>query len=116
MARPSAVSPPAVQNPRSTRPSPKPLSTPSSRNKARRIPSRLRFKRSEFRAQQKAPWPGNSWAFASPVRGSLPLPFRNRHAGHDLLLIRSEEHTSELQSPCNLVCRLLLEKKKKEYL
>src|SRR5256885_13960491 len=30
-----------------------------------------------------------------------------RHVG------RSEEHTSELQSPCNLVCRLLLEKKKK---
>src|SRR2546426_6656357 len=28
---------------------------------------------------------------------------------------RSEEHTSELQSPCNLVCRLLLEKKKKKY-
>src|SRR3989454_2549238 len=28
-------------------------------------------------------------------------------------LVRSEEHTSELQSPCNLVCRLLLEKKKK---
>src|SRR5256885_9640333 len=27
-------------------------------------------------------------------------------------LLRSEEHTSELQSPCNLVCRLLLEKKK----
>src|SRR2546426_8220569 len=29
-------------------------------------------------------------------------------------LMRSEEHTSELQSPCNLVCRLLLEKKKKK--
>src|SRR2546426_2336416 len=29
-----------------------------------------------------------------------------------VLLERSEEHTSELQSPCNLVCRLLLEKKK----
>src|SRR5256885_2533657 len=28
------------------------------------------------------------------------------------LMKRSEEHTSELQSPCNLVCRLLLEKKK----
>src|SRR2546426_5432486 len=28
------------------------------------------------------------------------------------LSLRSEEHTSELQSPCNLVCRLLLEKKK----
>src|SRR5256885_10366547 len=34
---------------------------------------------------------------------------RIRRAG----LGRSEEHTSELQSPCNLVCRLLLEKKKK---
>src|ERR1022692_2190364 len=30
------------------------------------------------------------------------------------LPIRSEEHTSELQSPCNLVCRLLLEKKKQQ--
>src|SRR2546426_5185293 len=30
-----------------------------------------------------------------------------------MCLVRSEEHTSELQSPCNLVCRLLLEKKKK---
>src|SRR5688500_14274490 len=29
------------------------------------------------------------------------------------MLVRSEEHTSELQSPCNLVCRLLLEKKNK---
>src|SRR5256885_3655441 len=28
---------------------------------------------------------------------------------------RSEEHTSELQSPCNLVCRLLLEKKKNKH-
>src|SRR5256885_3392794 len=39
-------------------------------------------------------------------------------AGHASLIrpienARSEEHTSELQSPCNLVCRLLLEKKKK---
>src|SRR2546426_5983886 len=29
--------------------------------------------------------------------------------------LRSEEHTSELQSPCNLVCRLLLEKKKRQH-
>src|SRR2546426_8592159 len=40
-----------------------------------------------------------------------------RPAGHRLrgrarTAARSEEHTSELQSPCNLVCRLLLEKKK----
>src|SRR2546426_4052593 len=34
--------------------------------------------------------------------------------GHRLTGKRSEEHTSELQSPCNLVCRLLLEKKKKK--
>src|SRR5256885_10463582 len=32
---------------------------------------------------------------------------------HKNNFLRSEEHTSELQSPCNLVCRLLLEKKKK---
>src|SRR5215467_6123535 len=31
----------------------------------------------------------------------------------ETVTLRSEEHTSELQSPCNLVCRLLLEKKKK---
>src|SRR5256885_13304052 len=33
-------------------------------------------------------------------------------AVHQFRVSRSEEHTSELQSPCNLVCRLLLEKKK----
>src|SRR5690348_17635126 len=31
----------------------------------------------------------------------------------DVIIVRSEEHTSELQSPVHLVCRLLLEKKKK---
>src|SRR5256885_10596412 len=31
-------------------------------------------------------------------------------------VLRSEEHTSELQSPCNLVCRLLLEKKKNNHI
>src|SRR5205807_10432697 len=35
------------------------------------------------------------------------------HSG-GFYVVRSEEHTSELQSPCNLVCRLLLEKKKKD--
>src|SRR5256885_4931795 len=39
------------------------------------------------------------------------LPFQA--ASNALVGRRSEEHTSELQSPCNLVCRLLLEKKKK---
>src|SRR5256885_9183265 len=48
-------------------------------------------------------------------RGSA---LRGRAGADDLpdtgiVLTRSEEHTSELQSPCNLVCRLLLEKKNK---
>src|SRR2546426_3802698 len=38
---------------------------------------------------------------------------RNLQARLILGIQRSEEHTSELQSPCNLVCRLLLEKKKR---
>src|SRR5256885_12941876 len=40
----------------------------------------------------------------------LVLATRNEHK----LRERSEEHTSELQSPCNLVCRLLLAKKKNQ--
>src|SRR5256885_12158957 len=41
------------------------------------------------------------------------LPRRAARDGDDAQeLLRSEEHTSELQSPCNLVCRLLLETKK----
>src|SRR5256885_8521805 len=40
------------------------------------------------------------------------LHFRQRFGFRQFFLARSEEHTSELQSPCNLVCRLLLEKKK----
>src|SRR5256885_3180871 len=39
-------------------------------------------------------------------------PFLIDHSAIRGRLVRSEEHTSELQSPCNLVCRLLLEKKK----
>src|SRR5256885_13104422 len=38
---------------------------------------------------------------------------RRDQVAHPCFRTRSEEHTSELQSPCNLVCRLLLEKKKK---
>src|SRR2546426_5397818 len=50
-----------------------------------------------------------AWALGWTVAGSL--------FGAVVLFtgwFRSEEHTSELQSPCNLVCRLLLEKKKKK--
>src|ERR1022692_5274191 len=54
------------------------------------------------------------------LHDALPILFFWRLSCHKSLCgsgcyeIRSEEHTSELQSPCNLVCRLLLEKKKKQ--
>src|SRR5256885_3564103 len=44
--------------------------------------------------------------------GRVAGGLRRRVGYWALMLARSEEHTSELQSPCNLVCRLLLEKKK----
>src|SRR2546426_6574180 len=44
----------------------------------------------------------------------LGSPAENAGGGQRRTADRSEEHTSELQSPCNLVCRLLLEKKKNE--
>src|SRR2546426_8512090 len=49
-------------------------------------------------------------ATATPDIQHAVLPFRSFEY---VARFRSEEHTSELQSPCNLVCRLLLEKKKK---
>src|SRR2546426_4682776 len=56
-------------------------------------------------------------AFGGPGSGEripvgVPLPVQQGRKNPQRHL-RSEEHTSELQSPCNLVCRLLLEKKKK---
>src|SRR5256885_7565025 len=50
-----------------------------------------------------------AWASLRPVP---PRP-ACQHTRYSIDFARSEEHTSELQSPCNLVCRLLLEKKKK---
>src|SRR5256885_7775868 len=61
--------------------------------------------------------------FGRHVVGEFELVGKTRAAGglhpqahtDALAPLRSEEHTSELQSPCNLVCRLLLEKKKKPH-
>src|SRR2546427_1438201 len=50
--------------------------------------------------------------FHSSGNGRLPKSMLEVHGNHTET--RSEEHTSELQSQSNLVCRLLLEKKKKE--
>src|SRR2546426_3672762 len=61
--------------------------------------------------------------FRSPCAGLRPRHGTHGDGGHftaapDTMVMffaeRSEEHTSELQSPCNLVCRLLLEKKKRK--
>src|SRR5256885_5659292 len=49
---------------------------------------------------------------AMPDEPIIDLQSDHYFMGEALRQARSEEHTSELQSPCNLVCRLLLEKKK----
>src|SRR2546426_1513102 len=56
----------------------------------------------------KSSGPGSGVTCRRPVPSALMMEIRP-------LGPRSEEHTSELQSPCNLVCRLLLEKKKKAH-
>src|SRR5256885_6990264 len=55
------------------------------------------------RRRRPSPRPGRRAGASSSTAQAIRASWRRR----------SEEHTSELQSPCNLVCRLLLEKKKK---
>src|SRR5256885_3661472 len=54
-------------------------------------------------------------ALLTPTAPVAPFPVEKNYPevveGRKMQSYRSEEHTSELQSPCNLVCRLLLEKK-----
>src|SRR2546426_6784147 len=57
-------------------------------------------------AHEQHALPGEDPGFEDAVVQPLPVPA--------VYVFRSEEHTSELQSPCNLVCRLLLEKKKQD--
>src|SRR2546426_8806976 len=59
---------------------------------------------------RSSPSPNRFGATAGPSAHAALATNRLRS---DTAQTRSEEHTSELQSPCNLVCRLLLEKKKK---
>src|SRR5256885_13202314 len=66
-----------------------------------------------FRSVQDLRYGENSHQQAALYRDLYPAP-GSLVTGEQLQ--RSEEHTSELQSPCNLVCRLLLEKKKKKQL
>src|SRR5256885_12633598 len=65
---------------------------------------------SVLRGGQSASW--DAFPFRAP-RIALRASAVPRRLRWEMARERSEEHTSELQSPCNLVCRLLLEKKKK---
>src|SRR5256885_5356668 len=60
------------------------------------------------------PPPGRPQRMPFPIgrRRHPHIPQEHPPKGRGIPIPRSEEHTSELQSPCNLVCRLLLEKKK----
>src|SRR5256885_11256957 len=60
-------------------------------------------------ATSQYPTPSGSGTTDCTGAFSLRPPIEPRNAASPK--VRSEEHTSELQSPCNLVCRLLLEKK-----
>src|SRR5258708_20786207 len=74
-----------------------------------------------FRSPHQSPAHGRRPRRRRPARAD-PGPAQPAHRGRradfekpDAHLGRSEEHTSELQSPDHLVCRLLLEKKKNQY-
>src|SRR2546426_5215286 len=62
-------------------------------------------------AAQRFPANPDAWMLLGEA---WQMVFRQQDALVAYEQVRSEEHTSELQSPCNLVCRLLLEKKKKK--
>src|SRR5256885_3985015 len=74
----------------------------------RSTPDRFRLLRRESHEDDEPDDPGDG-------RKGIQVRLRHRYRGRSRTCIpfrRSEEQTSELQSPCNLVCRLLLEKKK----
>src|ERR1039457_6872475 len=75
---------------------------------SRNAPTRPSSRASAARRMEIASWRLESDGRRPCVPGGIIASLR-RLSSHRY---RSEEHTSELQSPCNLVCRLLLEKKK----
>src|SRR5690348_17910731 len=86
---------------------------------AERQPERAQEVRAGHEAERGAAWRGlvrRTGQTGTPSKGRRTTskilamaPQRRRHSSGE---VRSEEHTSELQSPVHLVCRLLLEKKK----
>src|SRR5256885_10288783 len=83
----------------------------------RRPPRSTLFPYTTLFRSENIPLPASRSRSRSPHSDSLLRDLKKGAHGiwHDrteFTFRRSEEHTSELQSPCNLVCRLLLEKKK----
>src|SRR2546426_7623203 len=74
----------------------------------RRPPRSTLFPYTTLFRSRSTPW--RKWGKQRPPSARFPSAPAQCANGR---MCRSEEHTSELQSPCNLVCRLLLEKKKK---
>src|SRR2546430_5953774 len=77
----------------------------------------VNFRRSHARVSKDESGPRPAYAPPSPLpsadAASLQALLELSGPGGYVVLVRSEEHTSELQSQSNLVCRLLLEKKKR---
>src|SRR2546427_4835216 len=65
------------------------------------------------KATRQRPWGAGGGVFSHAKHGGMYSPAIHPCQGLLTMDTRSEEHTSELQSQSNLVCRLLLEKKKK---
>src|SRR2546430_6378495 len=89
----------------------------------RRPPRSTLFPYTTLFRSQSAQWARICGAFGNPFARSCAfsqkswpaaMDAESRRGGVQVLGSRSEEHTSELQSQSNLVCRLLLEKKKKK--
>src|SRR2546426_7555215 len=76
-----------------------------------RSPSWVRFTSASIRSFGSHSLSGTPATVVYQIKGTIwsPCP------PSTIVCTRSEEHTSELQSPCNLVCRLLLEKNKHSY-
>src|SRR5690606_41352040 len=78
----------------------------------RRSSDLIRARRSSFQARRSICQTPSATRMARAIAVAIVRPIGNR--GLESVIPRSEEHTSELQSRENLVCRLLLEKKKKK--
>src|SRR5256885_1338571 len=99
---------------------PPPTSTAGQVSLTPRQPSMMAISQNSTSTVMKGSWRPAIWPMANASTPEtcpatmMGMPMAPKATGAVLAIRRSEEHTSELQSPCNLVCRLLLEKKKND--